>query len=171
LVGVVGAASTSLLATLCCVGPVAYAVLGAGGVLAAARLQPWRPWLLAVSAVFLALGFWSVYRRRVAVINGQACRVRTSRTARVILWVRRRAHRRLGRVGVTRRRLIRAAIVVAAVALLIIGVVYLRGIPGHTRPHQAVGAQAQTLREAFNANTGTVRIVALVSPATGLWSW
>jgi hypothetical protein len=67
----------------------------------------------------------------------------------------------------TRRRLIRAAIVVAAVALVVIGVVYLRGIPGHTRPHQAVGAQAQTLREAFNADTGSVRIVALVSPTCG----
>jgi hypothetical protein len=66
-----------------------------------------------------------------------------------------------------RRRLIRAAIVVAAVALLVIGVVYLRGIPGHTRPHQTVGAQAQTLREAFNVDTGTVRIVALVSPTCG----
>jgi hypothetical protein len=51
MVGVVGSAITSLLATLCCVGPVAY------GVLAAARLQPWLPWLLAASAVFLALGF------------------------------------------------------------------------------------------------------------------
>ena len=68
VVGVVGSASTSILATLCCVGPVAYTALGAGGVLAAARLQPWRPWFLAASAVFLALGFWSAYRRRVAVI-------------------------------------------------------------------------------------------------------
>ncbi len=54
VVGALGSAATSLLATFCCVGPVAYTVLGAGGVLAAARLQPWRPWLLAASAVFLA---------------------------------------------------------------------------------------------------------------------
>lgn len=87
MVGVVGSAITSLLATLCCVGPVAYGVLGAGGVLAAARLQPWLPWLLAASAVFLALGFWSAYRGRVAVIDGQVCRVKTSRTARIVLWV------------------------------------------------------------------------------------
>jgi hypothetical protein len=87
MVGVVGSAITSLVATLCCVGPVAYGVLGAGGVLAAARLQPWRPWLLAAAAVFLALGFWSAYRRRVTVINGQVCRVRASQMMRVILWV------------------------------------------------------------------------------------
>lgn len=70
VVGALGSATTSLLATLCCVGPVAYSVLGAGGVLAAARLQPWRPWILAGSAVFLALGFFSAYRRRTTVIDG-----------------------------------------------------------------------------------------------------
>jgi hypothetical protein len=52
----------------------------------------------------------------------------------------------------THRRLIGAAVVVIAVALLVIGALYLRGIPGQTRPHQTVGAQAQTLREAFNAD-------------------
>ena len=67
----------------------------------------------------------------------------------------------------TRRRIIRAAVVGIAVALLVIGAVYLRGIPGDTRPHQNVGAQAQTLREAFNADAGNVRIVALVSPTCG----
>ncbi len=87
VVGAFGSAASSLLATLCCVGPVAYSVLGAGGVLAAARLQPWRPWLLAASAVFLALGFWSAYRRRTAVVDGQVCRVKTSRTVRTTLWV------------------------------------------------------------------------------------
>jgi hypothetical protein len=62
-------------------------VLGAGGVIAGARVQPWRPWVLAASAVFLALGFWSAYRRRTAVINGQVCRIKASRTIRVTLWV------------------------------------------------------------------------------------
>jgi hypothetical protein len=67
----------------------------------------------------------------------------------------------------THRRLIGAAVVVIAVALLVIGALYLRGIPGQTRPHQTVGAQAQTLREAFNADAGKVRILALVSPTCG----
>jgi hypothetical protein len=87
VVGALGSATSSLLATLCCAGPVAYSILGAGGVLAAARLQPWRPWLLAASAVFLALGFWSAYRRRTMLVNGQACRVKASRTVRATLWI------------------------------------------------------------------------------------
>jgi hypothetical protein len=87
IVAALGSTTTSLLATLCCVGPVAYTALGAGGVLAAARLQPWRPWLLAASAVFLAVGFWSAYRRRTVTIDGQACRIKTSRTVRTTLWI------------------------------------------------------------------------------------
>ena len=87
VVGALGAAGSSLLATLCCVGPVAYSVIGAGGVLAAARLQPWRPWLLGISVLFLALGFWSAYRARTVTIDGQVCRLKTSRTIRITLWV------------------------------------------------------------------------------------
>jgi mercuric ion transport protein len=87
VVGAVGSSATSLLATLCCAGPVAYSVLGASGVLAAARLQPWRPWLLAASAVFLGFGFWSAYRKRTMVIDGQACQIRTSKTVRATLWI------------------------------------------------------------------------------------
>jgi hypothetical protein len=86
----VGAASSSvaaLLVTLCCAGPLAYTVLGAGGVLAAARLQPWRPWLLGAALVFLALGFWSAYRRTTRDAAGQVCRVRTSRGVRMTLWM------------------------------------------------------------------------------------
>jgi len=86
VIGALGAAGTSLMATLCCVGPAAYTVLGAGGALAAARLQPWRPAILAASAVFLALGFWSAYRRRAVTIDGQACPVKASRTVRTTLW-------------------------------------------------------------------------------------
>jgi hypothetical protein len=67
----------------------------------------------------------------------------------------------------TRRRWIWAAVTVVVVVGLGVGAVYLRGIPGQTRPHLAIGAQAQTLREAFNADAGTVRIVALVSPTCG----
>jgi hypothetical protein len=69
ILAAVGSAGTSALAALCCVGPVAY------GVLAAARLAPWRPWLLTGSAIFLALGFWSTYRPRLSTVDGNACPV------------------------------------------------------------------------------------------------
>lgn len=36
--------------------------------------------------------------------------------------------------------------------------------PGTNRPHTALGSQAQELRAAFNADSGMVRVVMLVSP-------
>jgi hypothetical protein len=86
VVGAVGSAGSSALAALCCVGPLAYGVLGAGGVLAAARLAPWRPWLLTGSAVFLAIGFWTAYRPRLASTAAHACPVRAGRAVRITLW-------------------------------------------------------------------------------------
>lgn len=85
VVGAFGSAATSMLATLCCVGPLTYTILGAGGSLAAARLQPWRPWIAAASALFLLLGFWSAYRRRAVTVDGQACSVRGTRAVRITL--------------------------------------------------------------------------------------
>jgi MerT mercuric transport protein len=87
VLGAVGSAGTSALAALCCVGPLAYGVLGAGGVLAAARLAPWRPWLLVGSAIFLAVGFWTAYRPLFRAANASSCPVRAGRAVRIILWI------------------------------------------------------------------------------------
>lgn len=67
----------------------------------------------------------------------------------------------------TRGRWTYLAVAVAAAVVLAVVMVALRGIPGQTRPHQSIGIQARTLREAFNADVGTVRLVTLVSPTCG----
>ena len=41
------------------------------------------------------------------------------------------------------------------------------GISGATRPHTDLGTDAAALRQAFNADVGEVRVVALVSPICG----
>ena len=83
-VGAVAAAATAALATLCCAGPAVISILGAGGALAAARLEPYRPYLLAGAVAMLALGFWRAYR---PAPGGVACSIRTGRVVRWILWV------------------------------------------------------------------------------------
>jgi hypothetical protein len=65
------------------------------------------------------------------------------------------------------RRLMWTVAAAVGVAAVVTALVFLRGIPGTTRPHEPVGAQAQTLRQAFNAAAGNVRVVALVSPTCG----
>jgi len=82
--GAGGAAITAILVTLCCAGPAIVAVIGAGGALAAARLAPYRPYLLASSVLMLAFGFWRAYRPARA---GVACSVRTGRIVRATLWL------------------------------------------------------------------------------------
>jgi hypothetical protein len=65
-----------------------------------------------------------------------------------------------------RRRILSSFAVAGAVALAA-AFVYFRTIPGHTRPHESIGPQAQTVRAAFNADVHDVRVVALVSPTCG----
>ncbi len=82
--GAAGAAVTALFGTLCCAGSAVVALLGAGGALAAARLEPYRPYLLGVAVVMLAFGFWRAYRP--AGGAGRTCSTRTGRLVRVMLW-------------------------------------------------------------------------------------
>ena len=78
--GALGAGLAAAVSALCCTGPFAYALLGAGGVLAAARLTPARPYLLAAAVVCLATGFARAYR------PASACSLRTRRLTRAMLW-------------------------------------------------------------------------------------
>lgn len=83
-----GAAVVATAASACCVpviAPLLVAVLGASGAAWAAGLKPYSPYLLAVSAVFLGYGLWTVYRPRSASAGG-ACPARRPRLPRVILW-------------------------------------------------------------------------------------
>ena len=86
-VGAIGAAIAAVLGTLCCAGPAVVAVLGAGGALAAAKLEPYRPCLLAVAVVMIGMGFWRAYRPRAAATEGAVCSIRTGRIVRTLLWI------------------------------------------------------------------------------------
>lgn len=79
-----GASAAAVVAGACCTGPtlspVIVGVLGAGGAAWAAGFSSWAPWLLAGALLLLAVGFHRAYR------GGRACRRRSTRVARVILW-------------------------------------------------------------------------------------
>lgn len=84
--GAAGVAVAALLGTLCCAGSAVVALIGAGGALAAARLEPYRPYLLAAAFAMLAFGFWRAYRPARAG-DGAACSIRSGKLVRGILWV------------------------------------------------------------------------------------
>lgn len=85
--GGLGGALAAGFAALCCVGPSTVALLGVGGALAAASLEPYRPYLLLGSLAMILYGFWRVYSTNARGPEGAACPTRAGRIARNVLWV------------------------------------------------------------------------------------
>jgi len=85
--GVLGA----VLASSCCIGPLLLLSLGVSGAWIGnlTALAPYQPVFLAVTAGFLAAGFWHVYRKpKVACEEGSYCASPKSEAVlKVALWV------------------------------------------------------------------------------------
>lgn len=80
--GAVVGALVAIFGTLCCAGPVVVAVLGVGGAVAAARMEPLRWYFIGASAALVAFGFWRLRRaRRCACLSP-----RETRWLPVMLW-------------------------------------------------------------------------------------
>ena len=78
---------SAVAASLCCILPVAVALLGVGSAAFGAWLQPWRPLFLGITVVFLGIAFYQVYRP-VECAPDEACAVSTSRRwQRIFLWI------------------------------------------------------------------------------------
>lgn len=88
-VGMLGAIGAAVVASVCCIGPVVLAGLGIGAVTAAQQFAPLRPYFLALTAVFLGLGFYFAYRqpKQAAACDGEVCESpRVARWGRPLLW-------------------------------------------------------------------------------------
>lgn len=83
--GAAGAAVAAIAASLCCVGPVVVAILGTGGAIAVARLEPWRPLILGAGVAVLAIAFVLAYRPG-GTCRAGSCSRRTSRFVKITLW-------------------------------------------------------------------------------------
>lgn len=84
-----GAVLAAFAASLCCVGPLLFVVLGLGAFGAVSVFESMRPWLLGVTAVFLAVGFYRTYfKREQACAPGEACATKpVNRAGRAGLWI------------------------------------------------------------------------------------
>ena len=84
-----GAIASGLVATattFCCVGPAVIAVLGTSGVVAAARLAPYRPYFILASVLLLGFGFWLAYRPNGGCV-GKTCTTTSAKITRALLWI------------------------------------------------------------------------------------
>ena len=84
-----GAITSGLVAaatTFCCAGPAVFAVIGTSGVLAAARLEPYRIYFILASVALLGIGFWLAYRPKGGCI-GKPCATTSAKITRALLWI------------------------------------------------------------------------------------
>jgi len=93
-----GGLLTAFLASVCCIGPLIFAVLGVGvgatGFLAGTAgflkaLLPYRPWFIGLTTLLLSTGFYLAYRRPEQVCApGTACAGTVGmRPSRTFLWI------------------------------------------------------------------------------------
>ncbi len=87
-VGAVGGVVAGLIAAACCLGPPILVALGLGGVAAAAGLASIRPYMIAVSALLLGVGFYLAYgpMERACRADGQCISPKIRRMTKAMLW-------------------------------------------------------------------------------------
>lgn len=83
---------TALSATLCCIAPLVLFLLGISGAWIAnlTELEPYRPYFVIVAIVFIAIGYWEVYRKPKAVNckPGTFCAMPESdHINKIMLWI------------------------------------------------------------------------------------
>ncbi len=83
----VGAVLAAVGASLCCILPVAVAVLGIGSAALGAQFEPFRPWFAGLTVLLLGFAFHRAYRR-VECAPGESCAVPANRRRqRILLWI------------------------------------------------------------------------------------
>ncbi len=83
-----GAIVAAIAASLCCIGPLLFAVLGLGAFGAASIFETGRPYLLAFAVLALAFGFYRSYFSKESCAPGEACATKpVSQVNRVVLWL------------------------------------------------------------------------------------
>lgn len=88
-VATAGSVVSGLLASVCCIGPLVFALLGISGAAFAQRFEPFRPYLLVVTYALLSSAFYFGYGPQQAACEpGAACEMpRANRFGKVLLWI------------------------------------------------------------------------------------
>jgi mercuric ion transport protein len=80
-----GAVGAAFAASLCCSGPLLYVALGIGGAGLASTFEPFRPWLIGLTAILLGLGFYAVYAPGARCATDESAE-RMRRRQKAMLW-------------------------------------------------------------------------------------
>jgi mercuric ion transport protein len=85
----VGSVIGGILASICCIGPLVFALLGISGAAFAQRFERLRPYLLVATYALLGGAFYYTYKPAQPECGpGGACEMpRTNRLGKVMLWI------------------------------------------------------------------------------------
>ena len=83
-----GTIVASVLASACCIGPLLASLLSIGGLAFATTFEPYRPYFMAITALFLLGGFYFAYRpqKEECGVDGECIAPPNRRTQRIMLW-------------------------------------------------------------------------------------
>lgn len=87
--GLAGAIVAGILASACCIGPLLLVFLGISSAGALVALEPYRPYFMVLTLVFLAGAFYATYRKPKATDcpDGTCCTYRNKRVQKTMLWI------------------------------------------------------------------------------------
>ncbi|MBI5574944.1 MAG: cation transporter [Deltaproteobacteria bacterium] len=87
----VGAGAAAVGASVCCLGPLLLLAVGVGGAWIGnlTAMEPYRPYWMTATLIFLGLAFFRVYRKpkEVACAPGSACSSDGGRWNKILLWI------------------------------------------------------------------------------------
>ncbi|MBI1805658.1 MAG: hypothetical protein HYR76_01250 [Ignavibacteria bacterium] len=73
-----GGVIAAIIASLCCIGPVALALIGVGSIGLFSMLEPYRSYLIGLTVLLLGLAFYFAYRKREVKCEDGSCKVQSS---------------------------------------------------------------------------------------------
>ncbi|MGE4233108.1 MAG: mercuric transporter MerT family protein [Bacteriovoracia bacterium] len=85
-----GSLLTAFLASVCCIGPVVFAIMGISGAAFIQKFEAYRPLFIVVASVFLGTAFYFTYRKKPAqeCAEGTFCaNPKSDRINKIVLWV------------------------------------------------------------------------------------
>ncbi len=88
--GLAGTILASALASVCCVGPLVFAILGISGAAFARSFEPLRPYFVGLTVFFLGVAFYFTYTKPPAELceDGSYCaNPKSDRINKTVLWI------------------------------------------------------------------------------------
>jgi len=85
---------SAFIASICCIGPIVFALLGIGGAGLLVKFEPYRPYFTVLTLGLVGVGFYFTYRKpKVAAVSAQdgpACdcpHPKSNKLGKIMLWV------------------------------------------------------------------------------------